>query len=218
MTWIGVNTSLKFHLRQLGRWVFFGAVWPLHLGTLGGGVACGALVRPRLGCAAPVWHPCHETQIGQVERVRGTAAGWTCGGWRNAGGVGGALEDLAWPSLGPRREQSSLAFFCKIHSGAVDLDKYKYLTPAPNLRRTRASHESQYTRCFAYSDALKNSFFHRTVPMWSGLPSSVVSSGTIWGFEAQVWIVGTEVCVLACLCTASCRWFWWPILNVFPFS
>ena len=34
MTWIGVNTSLKFHLRQLRHWVFFGAIWPLHLGTL----------------------------------------------------------------------------------------------------------------------------------------------------------------------------------------
>ena len=32
--WIGVNTSLKFHLRQLRHWVFFGAIWPLHLGTL----------------------------------------------------------------------------------------------------------------------------------------------------------------------------------------
>ena len=30
----GVNTSLKFHLRQLRHWVFFGAIWPLHLGTL----------------------------------------------------------------------------------------------------------------------------------------------------------------------------------------
>ena len=68
------------------------------------------------------------------------------------------LDDLEWPSLENRREQSSLTFFYKIHSGTVDFDKDKYLTPAPNLRKTRASHESQYTRYFAYSDALKNSF------------------------------------------------------------
>ena len=54
----------------------------------------------------------------------------------------------------------------------------RYLTPAPNLRRTRASHESQYTRYFAYNDALKNSFFPRTIPLWISLPSSVVSSKT----------------------------------------
>ena len=34
MTWIGVNTFQKFQLRQLRQWVFFGAIWPLHLGTL----------------------------------------------------------------------------------------------------------------------------------------------------------------------------------------
>ena len=37
---------------------------------------------------------------------------------------------------------------------------------------------SQYTRYLAYSDALKNSFFPRTVPLWNSLPSSVVSSKT----------------------------------------
>ena len=46
------------------------------------------------------------------------------------------LDELEWPSLETRREQSSLTFFYKIHSGTVSLDKYEYLTPAPNLRRT----------------------------------------------------------------------------------
>ena len=92
------------------------------------------------------------------------------------------------PSLETRREQSSLTFFYKIHSGAVSLDKDKYLTPDLNLRRTRASHESQYTRYLAYSDALKNSFFPRTIPMWNSLPSSVVSSKTIEKFQAQLLV------------------------------
>ena len=102
--------------------------------------------------------PYHETQIGQVEKVQRKAARWTCRRWRNTSSVGDMLDDLEWPSLETRREQSSLTFFNKIHSGTVDLDKDKYLTPAPNLRRTRASHESQYTRYFAYSDGLKNYF------------------------------------------------------------
>ena len=82
--------------------------------------------------------------------------------------------------------RSSLTFFYKIHSGTVSLDKDKYLTPAPNLRHTRASHESQYTRPFAYSDALKNSFFPRTIPVWNSLPSSVVLSKTIEEFKASI--------------------------------
>ena len=136
--------------------------------------------------AAPIWHPYYETQIGQVEKVQRTAARWTCRRWRNTSSVGDMLDDLEWPSLETRREQSSLTFFYKIHSGTVDLDKDKYLTPTPNLRRTRASHESQYTRYFAYSDALKNSFFPRTIPMWNSLSSSVVSSKTIEEFKAQI--------------------------------
>ena len=36
------------------------------------------------------------------------------------------------------------------------------------------------------SDALKNSFFPRTIPTWNSLPSSVVSSKTIEEFKAQI--------------------------------
>ena len=49
------------------------------------------------------------------------------------------LDDLEWPSLETRGEQSSLTFFYKIHSGTVSLDKDKYMTPAPGLGGTRAS-------------------------------------------------------------------------------
>ena len=74
------------------------------------------------------------------------------------------LDELEWPSLEERRVKSSLTFFYKIHSGTVSLDKDRYLTPTSNLRSTRASHNSQYTRYMAYSDALKNSFFPEDYP------------------------------------------------------
>ena len=37
------------------------------------------------------------------------------------------LGELMWPSLENGREQSSLTFFYKNHSGTVSLDKDKYL-------------------------------------------------------------------------------------------
>ena len=74
-------------------------------------VAYKTLVHPKLEYAAPIWHPYHETQIGQVEKVQRTAARWTCRS------VGDMLDELEWPSLETRREQSSLTFFYKIHSG-----------------------------------------------------------------------------------------------------
>ena len=91
-------------------------------------VAYKTLVCPKLEYAAPIWHPYHESQIGQVEKVQRTAARWTCRRWRNTSSVGDVLDELEWPSLETRREQSSLTFFYKIHSGTVSLDKDKYLT------------------------------------------------------------------------------------------
>ena len=57
----------------------------------------------------------------------------------------------------------SLLLFHKIHSGAVSIEKDKYLTPVHSLKSTRASHSAQYCRYQTYSDALKNSFFPELV-------------------------------------------------------
>ena len=168
-------------------------------------VAYKTLVRQPLEYAAPIWYPYHETQIAQVEKVQRTASRWTCRRWRNTSSVGDILDELEWPSLEARREQSSLTFFYKIHSGTVSIDKDKYLTPAPNIRSTRASHESQYMRYLAYSEALKNSFFPRTFSVWNSLHASVVSSKTLEEFKALIQTKGPVVCVLACLCSASCK-------------
>ena len=112
-------------------------------------VAYKTLGRPQLEHVAPIWHPYNETKTAKVEKVQRTATQWTCRRWRNTSSVSEMLDELEWPSLESRRERSSLTLY-KIHSGTVSLDKDKYLTPAPNLRRTRTSHESQYTRPFAY--------------------------------------------------------------------
>ena len=94
-------------------------------------VAYKTLVHPQLEYAAPIWHPYNETQTAKLEKVQKTADRWTCRRWRNSSSVGDMLDELEWPSLQSHREQSSLTFFYKIHSGTVSLDKDKYLTPAP---------------------------------------------------------------------------------------
>ena len=63
-----------------------------------------------------------------------TAARWTCRRWRNTRSVGDLLDELEWPSLGARRERSSLTFFYGIHFHTVSLDKDGYLAQAPGLR------------------------------------------------------------------------------------
>lgn len=80
------------------------------------------LVRLQLEYAAPVWHPCLKTQSQQIEKVQRTLARWTCRRWRNVSSVDDMLEELEWPSLEARLEQSSLTFFYKIHSGFNSVD------------------------------------------------------------------------------------------------
>ena len=108
----------------------------------------------------------------------------TCRRWRNTKSVGEMLDELEWPSLEARRDQSSLLLFHKIHCGAVSIEKDKYMTPAHSLKTTRSSHSAQYRRHQTYSDALKNSFFPRTIPHWNSLPPSVANTQSTEEFRA----------------------------------
>ena len=121
-------------------------------------VAYKTLVQPKLEYAAPIWSRYSKLQIYQIEKVQRTAACWTCRRWRHTCSVGEMLDELEWPSLESRRDRSSLLLFHKIHSGAVYVEKDKYLTPARSLKSTRSSHSAQYCRYQTYSDALKNAF------------------------------------------------------------
>ena len=121
-------------------------------------VAYKTLGQPKLECVAPIWSPYSKHLINQVEKVQRTTARWICRRWRNTSSVGEMLDQLEWPSLEAHRDQPSLLLFHKMHSGAVSIEKDKYLTPAHSLKTTRASHSAQYCRYQTYSAALNNSF------------------------------------------------------------
>ena len=144
-------------------------------------VACKTLVWPKLEYAAPIWSRHSKLPINQIEKAQRTAACWTCRRWGNTSIVGEnqtQLDELEWPSLEARRDQSSLLLIHKIHCGAVSIDKDKYMsmTPAHSLKTTRSSHNAQYRRHQTNSDALKNSFSPQTIPHWNSLSPSVANT------------------------------------------
>ena len=57
----------------------------------------------------------------------------------------------------------------------------------------------------SYSDALKNSFFPRTIPLWNSLPSSVVHLRPRKNLRLLFRTKGPEVYVLVCLSSISCK-------------
>ena len=168
-------------------------------------VAYKTLVRPKLGYATPIWSPHSKLQINQIEKVQRTAARWTYRRWRNTSSVGEILDELEWPSLEARRDQSFLLLFHKIHCGAVSIEKDKYMTPAHSLKSTRSSHSAQYRRHQTYSDALKNFFspelFHIGIVclfLWQ-IPSPQRSLGhSLFKKKIQPKVFVFFVCVFLC--------------------
>ena len=95
-----------------------------------------------------------KLQINQIDKVQRTAARSRL---LNMSSVGKMFDELEWPFLEGRKDQSSLFLFHKIHYRAVSIKKDKYMTPAHSLKITESSHSAQYHRHQTYCDALKNS-------------------------------------------------------------
>ena len=72
-------------------------------------------------------------------------------------------NELEWPYLKARREQSSLTFFYKIHTGPMSLNEERNFTHVTGSTQTSVSKTNNMSIAgiVSYSDAVKNSFFNQ---------------------------------------------------------
>ena len=96
------------------------------------------------------------------------------------------LTDLDWSSLQSRRRVCDLGMLDKRHRDQINISLPYDLTSVPAYGRTRASHDFKIRLPSSSVDALKHSFYVRSVPVWNALSADVVRSASYPGFIRRV--------------------------------
>ena len=150
------------------------------------------MVHPKLEYAAPSGVHIVKLRYSRWRRYRGRQPAGSARRWRNTGSVGEMLDELQWPTLGARRDQSSLLFSTRFIVGLCLLIKtITNLAPSQSTRSTSSSHISQYCRPHTYSDALK-CFPPKTIHHWNRLAPSVIAAETTEEFRALIQMTQPE--------------------------
>ena len=142
------------------------------------------LVRPNLEYWSTVWSPHTSQAKHKIEMVQRRAARYATNRYRNTSSVTDMLENLNWETLETRRTKSQLTKMFKILHGLVDIPADDYLTPAST--RTRALHTKKLRQYASSTDALKYSFFPRTITTWNSLSASIADAPDLVSFKQEL--------------------------------
>ena len=144
-----------------------------------------ALVRPLVEYASSVWDPHTNNLINNIEMVQRRAARYTLGKYRYTDSVDAMLEELKWPSLQQRRQQSRLTMFYKLHNNHIHIDAQNYITQASH-QSSRLKHQQAYLVPHSKTDQHRLSFFPRTVRDWNALPPDTVTAPSVQTFRQHL--------------------------------
>ena len=142
------------------------------------------LVRPNLEYCSTVWSPYTSQAKHKIEMVQRRAARYATNRYRNTSSVTDMLENLNWETLETRRTKSQLTMMFKIPHGLVDIPADDYLTPAST--RTRALHTKKLRQYASSTDALKYSFFPRTITTWNSLSASIADAPDLVSYKREL--------------------------------
>lgn len=140
-----------------------------------------ALVRPSLEYCSAVWNPHTKLAVHKLEMVQRRAARYVMSNYTKTSSVTEMINQLNWESLESRRTKIQLTMFYKIMNDLVDIPSSEFITPAST--KTRSHHSRKVLQYHTRSDALKYSFFPRTICNWNLLPATVAETPDLVRFK-----------------------------------
>ena len=189
------------HFKYLGVWISDDLTWTKHISA----VTCKARrllgfifrtfspfcssdaiitlykaqVLPILDYACIVWDPHLKKDSSLIENVQLFAARMATKSWRaNASTLN---ETLNLPTITSRRKYFKVLYAFKFLNGYLYCPSgYFILRSNANLR---VSHSMQLVQPFVKTSAFLNSYFITTVKLWNALPSTFVTTNSIYTFK-----------------------------------
>jgi len=124
-------------------------------------------VRPIVEYVSDVWSPYLQYHIQQLEMIQRRAARFVFNDFSKYSSVTSLLNQLNWPSLQLRREQSSLIIFFKIIHNLVNIPHNFSRMPPYSTR-----YPNKFIHLYSRTELFKNSFFPRVIRLWNYLLES----------------------------------------------
>ena len=143
------------------------------------------LVCPNLEYCLTVWSPYTSQAKHKIEMVQRRAARYETIRCRNTSSVTDMLENLNWETLETRRTKSQLTMMLKILHGLMDIPADDYFTPAST--RTIALHTKKLRQYVSSTDALRYSFFPRSITNWNSLSASIADASDLVSFKLELF-------------------------------
>ena len=132
------------------------------------------LTRSLLEYGMATWDPHLQKYIDTLERIQRRAARWIERDYRPTTSVTEMLDNLSLD----RREAARLILMFKIMHNHVSIPPDD-LDLQPASQRTRSSHRKKLQHLRASTEAYRNSFATRTIPIWNTLPAQVAEADSI---------------------------------------
>jgi hypothetical protein len=118
---------------------------------------------PVLEYASELWSPHLKYQIDNIENVNRRAFRWVYS-FKKYDRISDKMQELNWPTLQERRDQKDKNTLFKIYEGTLNVNYERF-----NLKNTNYNTRHGIIRHTINSDAMKYSFFNRTIHLFPSL-------------------------------------------------